>query len=76
MDGQTKAADMIGPLKAQIALCYGVVANTPDALECWQDDLAFGLARALELAQELDKTLTQTQGNGPEAARNFPGDSL
>lgn len=73
MDGRTRAADLVGPLRAQVALCYGVVCNVPDSLECWQDDLAFGLARALELVDRLKEEL-EGKPDDAEQARTAPGD--
>ena len=70
----TKAADIIGPLRAQVALCFGVVCNVPDSLECWQSDLAFGLQYALNLVDELAAALAQGHQDAPQAAKVFAGD--
>ena len=65
----TRAMDMIGPLRAQIALCYGLVTWTGDSLESWRDDLSHGLHHALMLADALGELLAQSKPDIPETKK-------
>lgn len=74
MDDTKAALDIIGPLRAQIALCFGVANWTGDTLDSWQNDLCFGLQHALNLADELAAALAQGHQDAPQAAKVFAGD--